>query len=394
MKENITLGDIATIQTGPFGSQLHASDYVENGIPVIMPTNIGNNLNIEVDAIAKINEDDLYRLSRYQVYEDDIVYSRRGDVERCAFITKSQNNWLCGTGCLRVRFKKGDIVPKFFAYQLSTDEAKGWISGHAVGSTMSNLNSSILAQVPLFKLDVEEQRAIAAVLSSLDDKIDLLHRQNATLEAMAEALFRQWFVVEAKEEWEEKKLSDLINLVGGGTPKTSLPSYWGGTIPWLSGGDISCHHKKFIFSSEKFITEAGLNNSATRLVPKYATIITARGTVGKFCLAAKSMSFSQTNYGVMPKDNKNFFFTFLLIDYIVNILKSAAYGSVFDTITSQLFDEVSIALPSKKVIEKFDLTVGVFFEKIFSNQKQIQTLEKLRDALLPKLMSGEVRVDF
>lgn len=156
MKENITLGDIAAIQTGPFGSQLHASDYVENGIPVIMPTNIGNNLNIEVDAIAKINEDDLYRLSRYQVFEDDIVYSRRGDVERCAFITKSQNNWLCGTGCLRVRFKKGDIVPKFFAYQLSTDEAKGWISGHAVGSTMPNLNSSILAQVPLIKPDVEE----------------------------------------------------------------------------------------------------------------------------------------------------------------------------------------------------------------------------------------------
>lgn len=289
---------------------------------------------------------------------------------------------------------KPKISDNDFVYYLSRwHEVRDFAEKHMEGSSgrqrvSKNCFSSLIINLPM----LEEQRAISAVLSNLDDKIDLLQRQNATLEAMAEALFRQWFVAEAKEEWEEKKLSDMINLVGGGTPKTSMPNYWGGTIPWLSGGDIACHHKTFIFSSEKFITDGGLNNSAARLVPKYTTIITARGTVGKFCLTGKPMAFSQTNYGVMPKDNKNFFFTFLLIDYVVNTLKSAAYGSVFDTITSQLFDEVSIALPSKNVIEKFDSTVGVFFRKIFSNQKQIQTLQKLRDTLLPKLMSGEVRV--
>lgn len=271
MKENITLGDIATIQTGPFGSQLHASDYVENGIPVIMPTNIGNNLNIEVDSIAKINEDDLYRLSRYQVYEDDIVYSRRGDVERCAFITKIQNNWLCGTGCLRVRFKKGDIVPKFFAYQLSTDEAKGWISGHAVGSTMPNLNSSILAQVPLFKPDVEEQRTIAAVLSSLDDKIDLLQRQNATLEAMAEALFKQWFVVEAKEVWKTGCIPDEFEFTMGQSPSGDSFNEAGLGVPMFQGNaDFG-----FRFPSKRVYTTA-----PTRFAQPFDTLISVRAPVG------------------------------------------------------------------------------------------------------------------
>jgi len=234
---------------------------------------------------------------------------------------------------------------------------------------------------------------IASVLSSLDDKIDLLHRQNATLEAMAEALFRQWFVVEAKEEWEEQPLLHHIHLVGGGTPKTSVPEYWNGSIPWLSGGDIVKNHKTFAFASEKNITEEGVACSSAKLLPQYATVITARGSVGKFCLLGKPMAYSQTNYGILPKNSEMYFFTFLLIEHIVKELQTAAYGSVFDTITTQTFEETSIALPKMNKMKNFDLLVRVYFEKMFANQTQIRTLEKLRDTLLPKLMSGEVRVN-
>ncbi len=192
------LGDVADIQTGPFGSQLHSSDYVPVGIPSIMPTNIGTRLEINRNNIACITEDDAQRLVKYLVKDGDIVYSRRGDVEKCAFITKNESGWLCGTGCLRVRFISDEVSPNFCAYYLSTDEMKGWVSGNAVGTTMPNLNSSILRRLPLSLPSLPEQKAIAAVLTSLDDKIDLLHRQNLTLEAMAETLFRQWFVVEAQ----------------------------------------------------------------------------------------------------------------------------------------------------------------------------------------------------
>ena len=139
--KEIRLSDIADIQTGPFGSQLHASDYVINGIPSIMPANIGSRLNLQLQNIAYIAEEDAQLLDKYRVRENDIIYRRRGDVEKCAYITKRESGWLCGTGCLRVRFNSTEVCPKFCAYLLSTDNIKSWVSGNAVGTTMLNLNT-------------------------------------------------------------------------------------------------------------------------------------------------------------------------------------------------------------------------------------------------------------
>jgi len=262
----------------------------------------------------------------------------------------------------------------------------------SVGATMPSINTEILKGLPVSYPPLPEQKAIASVLSSIDDKIDLLHRQNKTLEAMAETLFRQWFVEEAQEDWEERGLLDVVQLVGGGTPKTSIPDYWDGDIPWLAGGDIAASHKSFINDSEKKITEEGLSNSSAKLLPQYATVISARGTVGKYCLLAKPMSFSQSNYGILPNISECFFFTYLLINQVVEELQLSAYGSVFDTITTNTFKDIKISLPDDLVIEEFEKAVVPFFQKILTNKGQIAILEKLRDTLLPKLMSGEARV--
>ncbi len=238
-----------------------------------------------------------------------------------------------------------------------------------------------------------EQQAIASALGSLDDKIDLLYRQNNTLEKIAETLFRQWFVEEAKEEWEERSLYDAIELVGGGTPKTTVKEYWGGNLKWLSGGDIAGNHKSFVVSSEKSITELGLKNSSAKLLPKFSTVISARGTVGKYCMLSEPMTFSQSNYGVLPKFEDCFFFTYLLVAHSVDELHSAAYGSVFDTITTNTFKGLTIALPEKSQIILFEESVKPYFLKILANQIQVRTFAALRDTLLPKLMSGEVKIE-
>ena len=183
-----------------------------------------------------------------------------------------------------------------------------------------------------------------------------------------------------------------IDLVGGGTPKTSEESYWGGDICWLSGADITGNHKNFIVSSNKKITELGLKKSATKLLPQFSTVISARGTVGKYCILAEPMTFSQTSYGIRPKYENCFFFTYLLIDHAVNELQSAAYGSVFDTITTRTFKNHLINIPSSAEIQSFEEKVAPYFQRMFLNQNQIRTLEKLHDTLLPKLMSGAVRV--
>jgi type I restriction enzyme S subunit len=133
-----------------------------------------------------------------------------------------------------------------------------------VGSAVPTLNRNHIHPLDILLPPLPEQKAIASILSSLDDKIDLLHRQNKTLEAMAETLFRQWFVAEADEDWEDGSLLEVIQLVGGGTPKTSIVEYWDGDIPWLAGGDITSNHKSFVKYAEKNITEAALNLNVAR----------------------------------------------------------------------------------------------------------------------------------
>lgn len=281
---------------------------------------------------------------------------------------------------------------KYVFYYLKTKLSE--LQNISAGSATKFLTLTILNEIEIFLPEIDEQKAIAAVLSSLDDKIDLLHRQNKTLEAMAETLFRQWFVEEAQDDWEKKSLLDLVELVGGGTPKTSMAEYWDGDIPWLSGGDIATNHKGFVTASEKSITKAGLKNSSAKLLPKYATVISARGTVGKYCLLACDMAFSQSNYGILPRIEDCFFFTYLLVNHVIEELQSAAYGSVFDTITTSTFREATFAIPPTKKVLEFEGIIAKYFGKKFLNQMQIRTLENLRDTLLPKLMSGEVRVAY
>ena len=292
-----------------------------------------------------------------------------------------------------LRAKNGKTDPDFVYYLAISPELREVAIQSMTGSSgRQRVQTEVVKQFPFLFPPLTEQKDIAEVLSSLDDKIDLLHRQNKTLEAMAETLFRQWFVEEADESWEDGVLYDAIDLVGGGTPKTSVDEYWNGKIKWLSGGDISNNHKSIINTSEKTITDEGLNKSSAKLLPKYSTVISARGTVGKYCILSEPMAYSQSNYGIKPKYGYCYFFTYLLIDHCVNALNSAAYGSVFDTITTRTFKSLEIKIPSETEIVLFDNSVKDLFVRKSNNCSQIQTLTNLRNTLLPKLMSGEVRV--
>jgi type I restriction enzyme S subunit len=314
-------------------------------------------------------------------------------------VVKPNFDGICSTDIWVFRAKEGIDQDFLFYFVANWDFINLADSGEG-GTRMPRADWNFLKSTVWNIPELSEQTAIASILSSLDDKIDLLHRQNATLEKMAETLFRQWFVErrpepvegKAKEEWEEISLYDAIELVGGGTPKTIVNEYWNGNIKWLSGGDIASNHKNFVVSSEKTITELGLRNSSAKLLPKFSTVISARGTVGKYCLLSEPMAYSQSNYGILPRYKDCFFFTYLLVAHSVDELQSAAYGSVFDTITTDTFKGISISLPKEENIIQFEESMKPFFFKILINQTQIRTLTALRDTLLPKLMSGEIRV--
>lgn len=401
--KEVRLGDIADVQTGPFGSQLHKSDYIAEGIPCIMPTNIGSHLNFIVDGIAHVSEVDANRLSRHLTEFGDIIYARRGDIEKCAYVTTNEEKWLCGTGCLKIRCNNG-VNSRFIAYQLSTAECKKWITGNAVGTTMLNLSKGILSNLPLLVPSHEDQRRIASILSSLDRKIELNNKINADLEEMAQAIFKNWFVdfepfkdgkfVDSElgmipEGWKVGRLTDVIKLMPGGTPKTSEPLYWdNGTIPFFSPKDVN---GVYCFATEKHITETGLNKCSSNLYPKDTIFITCRGTVGKVCLAACDMAMNQSNYAIKAIDGYSQYYVFFLVKSVVERLIKKSNGAVFSAITSKDFDE-EILIPSQKAVEDFTNMIDGFFRRIFTIGTENSRLSLLRDTLLPSLMSGELEV--
>lgn len=180
--QHTTLGKIASIITGPFGSQLHQADYVESGIPIVMPQNIADR-KINYDDINYICEKDAQRLKKYRAVENDILYARRGDIEKHAFVTKYDTGVYCGTGCLRVRVSSPDVDPLFLSFFLNKAETKKWLVTHAVGSNMPNLNTDILAAVPVSFPSIDKQRQITQVLNGLDEKIAINNRVNDNLAA-------------------------------------------------------------------------------------------------------------------------------------------------------------------------------------------------------------------
>ena len=276
-----------------------------------------------------------------------------------------------------------------------------------------------------------EQRAIAHILGTLDDKIELNRRMNETLEGMARALFKSWFVdfepVRAKMEgrwrrgeslpgmpaelydvfpdgmvdselgkipagWEVGVLDDVIELFSGGTPKTAVAEYWDGDIPWYTAKDAPSPSDVFVLATEREITMAGVENSATKILPAGTTVITARGTVGKIACLGIPMSMNQTCYGIRGVSGYPDFFTYLNIRLTVDELQQRTHGTIFDTITRQTFKLVGKALPPDKTACAFESMIEPTMGRILSNLYESFALASQRDSLLPKLVSGKLQV--
>ena len=183
MSKQFTLGDISSIITGPFGSQLHVSDYEQSGIPVIMPQNIVDR-KIDYTDIAFISQENYYRLIRYATKMNDIVFPRRGDIEKHAYITTDEE-LLCGTGCFRVRITSKEAYPLFVSMYLSRPESKKWLTAHAVGTNMPNLNTDIISAIPIELPDYDKQVQIADFIQSIERKIENNNEINNNLSSQS-----------------------------------------------------------------------------------------------------------------------------------------------------------------------------------------------------------------
>jgi len=267
------------------------------------------------------------------------------------------------------------------------------LNQHAQGSSHPLVTQTLLNSIDVEIIeDPDEQKIIAAVLSSLDDKIDLLHRQNQTLEAMAATLFRQWFVEEAQEDWEEAVLDDVITVKGGTTPSTKEPEYWDGTIHWTTPRDLSNHNSIFLFDTERKITEKGLSQIGSGLIPVGSVLLSSRAPIGYLAIADIPAAINQGYIAIVCDKLVSNYFIYLWCKANMEAIKNAGNGSTFEEISKSNFKALEVVIPPTGKLKEFDDVVSPSFEKIRTNKMQIRTLEKLRDTLLPKLMSGEVRV--
>ncbi|MDD3182964.1 MAG: restriction endonuclease subunit S [Alphaproteobacteria bacterium] len=427
--QKTTLGELCEesggdIQTGPFGSQLHAADYVPVGVPSIMPQNIGDN-RISTDGIARINSDDAKRLSRYLVKEGDIVYSRRGDVERRALIRKEQNGWLCGTGCLRVRFgSKKPIDPTFMSHYLGDPIIRAWIVQHAVGATMPNLNTSILSNVPVLLPSYNEQKAIAAILGALDDKIELNRRMNATLEAMARALFKSWFVdfdpVRAKMEgkqpfgmdsetaalfpsrlvsselgdipegWDVGAVTDIVEL----NPSTAIQKDT--TAPYLDMAALPVVGSWPDAPSQRAVSSGSRFKNGDTLLARITPCLENGKTAFVSCLPDDVVGWGSTEFIILrPRPPVPSEYGYILARF--DSFRSHAIQSMTGTSGRQRVQVESLGryqlpIPDKNIFIEFGKQVAPLFEKIQCNAKENEDLSNTRDYLLPKLISGDIRI--
>jgi type I restriction enzyme S subunit len=182
-------------------------------------------------------------------------------------------------------------------------------------------------------------------------------------------------------EWKTYRLSDLINLVGGGTPKTTVPEYWNGEIPWLSVVDFGKSIKK-VYQTEKSITEKGLNESSTKILKEGQIIISARGTVGELAVLGRDMAFNQSCYGIYANDKTENNFLYYLLKYSIGKIKKNTHGAVFDTITKQTFDNIEVSIPENKATQRqIAQILSSLDDKIELNLQMNQTLEAMAQAI-------------
>ncbi|NLF01861.1 MAG: restriction endonuclease subunit S, partial [Anaerolineales bacterium] len=196
---------------------------------------------------------------------------------------------------------------------------------------------------------------------------------------------------EIPEGWRVGRLSDQIEILGGGTPKTAVPGYWDGDVPWFSVVDAPAENEVFVTRTEKSITSAGLDNSAAQVLPVNSTIVSARGTVGKLALTGVPMAFNQSCYGIRPNGGRGEYYTYYRMQTSLAQLRSRTHGSVFSTITRATFEAVPAVNPPDLVTRAFDSTVQPYLVRVRLYQLEADVLSKLRDLLLPRLVSGEMR---
>ena len=380
---------LSDIQTGPFGSQLHKEDYVDDGTPIVTVEHLGNRVFTEQN-LPRVSNEDKQRLSKYILKEGDIVFSRVGSVDRCSFVDSQHTGWLFSGRCLRVRPFE-EISPLFLYYFFCLESTKKFIRNIAVGATMPSINTKLMGEIEVSYPDKQVQEKIANLLGAIDNKIELNNAINDNLEQQAQALFQELFITNADPNWRTGTIINLGTVIGGSTPSKAKPEYYTKNgIAWITPKDLSINKSKFITHGENDITELGLKNSSATVMPEGTVLFSSRAPIGYIAIAAGNITTNQGFKSVVPNDEIGTAYVYYYLKQNLSMIERLASGSTFKEVSGGTMKSVPAIVPDSKTIEKFNSFCLPIFEQQKVLETQNQTLAGLRDSLLPKLMSGEL----
>lgn len=395
--EKVKLGDIATcIQPGPFGSQLHNSDYSKEGTPIIMPKDIVGGAIVH-SGLLKVSEEHVKRLSRHQVYEGNLMVARKGDVRKCAYITANENGWMTGSDCLKVVLDESKCYPKFIYYQLRSEHIGRWLEKVSIGATMPSLNTGLLSGIEMVLPPIEIQKQIAGILSVYDDLIENNQKQIKLLEEAAQRLYKEWFVDLRFPGHENTKIVD------------GVPEGWSKSTV----GNI-CKLRKVVITPDKI--ESNTPYIGLEHMPRNDICLSTWGkseeiNSNKFIYLKKDVLFGK----IRPYFHKVGFALndgITSTDTMVMVADQNLWGLLLVTVSSDAFvdfsyqnckegakmpradwkqmEKYAIMIADQATQKLFEQEILVITNKISALAFQCRSLREARDRMLPKLMGGEV----
>lgn len=406
IKSLIESGEAET-QTGPFGTQLKASDYVEHGTPVINVRNIGFGT-IRPDKLEFIAPETVQRLSSHVLKVGDIVFGRKGAVERHVLIREAQNDWFQGSDCLRLRLRSEGIDPRFISYFLLTAEHKQWmINQCSHGATMASLNQEIIGRIVLHLPSLPTQRKIASILSAYDDLIENNTRRITILEEMAQSLYREWFVEfrfpghekarfidspmgKIPEGWKRSLLGDVASINALSIKKGEEPD----EVHYVDIASVTTGHIEEV----QTLAFEDAPGRARRIVRHgdviWSTVRPNRKSYSLILNPIENMIVS-TGFAVITASTAPYTYIYCTVttEDFVTFLANNATGSAYPAVTGKDFEKAPILKPDTKTARIFHEIVEPWMLAKQCMMKKNDVLRTTRDLLLPKLMSGQVDVE-
>ena len=364
---------------------------VSDGVPIIKVNNLiaGLHSKNELDVTTKENDE---KYSRTRLEGGELIVSVVGTVGKTAIVPKKFQ------GCNLVRAVamidiRENWLAKWVKYYIDSPAGQAYIGQNLNTTVQATLNIKTLVDMPIPFLKENEMRKIVAILEAIDKKIECNQEINDNLEQQAQSYFQELFVDNASPEWTTGTISDLGTVVGGSTPSKSKPEYYTESgIAWITPKDLSINKSKFVSHGENDITELGLKNSSAAIMPEGTVLFSSRAPIGYIAIAAGEVTTNQGFKSVVPKTEIGTPFVYFFLKNTLPVIEGMASGSTFKEVSGSTMKNVPAVIPDAETLAKFSDFCAPIFEQQRTLEEQNQSLAKLRDSLLPKLMSGEIDV--